>query len=205
MNGCARKGRACCAWADPRAAGEDFLDTLSRVLRAAERAAHWHSEQRRKGAAQEPYVNHLLEVARLVAEATGGADPDLVVAALLHDAVEDQPVSRAAIAQEFGEDVAALVMEVTDDKTLPKEQRKRLQVEHAPEKTPRAAILKLADKTSNLTALALSPPANWNAARRLAYVQWARNVAAGLRVENPWLRSRFADAADAAERAARGA
>ncbi len=185
--------------------GREVLDTISTVLRAAERAAHWHTEQRRKGAAQEPYINHLLEVARLVAEATGGADTNLVIAALLHDAVEDQPVSRAAIAQEFGEDVAALVMEVTDDKTLPKVQRKRLQVEHAAEKSPRAAILKLADKTSNLTALALSPPASWSAARRLDYVQWARDVAAGLKVENPWLQSRFADAADAAERAARGA
>ena len=183
--------------------GDRILHTLTAVLKAAERAAHWHAPQRRKGAAQEPYINHLLEVARLVAEATGGDDPNLVVAALLHDAIEDQPVSRAAIAQEFGEDVAALVMEVTDDKTLPKQQRKRLQIEHAPTLSPRAAILKLADKTSNLTALAVSPPADWNTARRLEYVQWGRDVVAGLKVKNPWLAGRFADAADAAERAAR--
>ncbi len=186
------------------AAGRHVLNTLTTVLKAAERAAHWHSAQRRKGTAQEPYINHLLEVARLVAEATGGHDPNLVVAALLHDAIEDQPVSRAAIAQEFGEDVAALVMEATDDKSLPKEQRKRLQVEHAAEKSPRAALLKLADKTSNLATMAVSPPANWGMSRRLEYVQWARDVAAGLRVENAWLQERFADAADAAERAARG-
>lgn len=179
------------------------MENLTLVLTAAERAAHWHSAQRRKGAAKEPYVNHLLEVARLVAEATGGGDPDLVVAALLHDAIEDQPVSRAAIAEAFGEAVAALVMEVTDDKSLPKEQRKRLQVEQAADKSPRAALLKLADKTSNLGALAVSPPASWGRSRRLAYVQWARDVAAGLRVENAWLRERFADAAEAAERAAR--
>ena len=176
---------------------------MTAVLKAAERAAHWHAAQRRKGVAQEPYVNHLLEVARLVAEATNGSDPDLVAAALLHDAVEDQEVSRAAIAQEFGEDVAALVMEVTDDKTLPKQQRKRLQVEHAADKSPRAALLKLADKTSNLLAMAVSPPADWTIERRLDYVRWGREVVAGLKVDNPWLQERFADAADAAERAAR--
>ena len=179
------------------------MDTLTAVLKAAERAAHWHAAQRRKGTAQEPYINHLIEVARLVAEATDGGDANLVVAALLHDAIEDQPVSRAAIVAEFGEDVAALVVEVTDDKTLPKQQRKRLQVEHAPSLSSRAAILKLADKTSNLTALTVSPPADWNAARRLEYVQWGRDVAARLKVENAWLQERFANAADAAERAAR--
>src|SRR5690242_3521732 len=105
---------------------------LVSVLRAADAAARWHVDQRRKGAAREPYVNHLLEVASLVAEATGGADPDLVVAALLHDAMEDQGVSRELIAAEYGADVAGLVAEVTDDKALPKAERKRLQVEHAP-------------------------------------------------------------------------
>jgi (p)ppGpp synthase/HD superfamily hydrolase len=172
-------------------------------MKAADRAAHWHVGQRRKGAAQEPYINHLIEVARLVAEATGGKDPNLVVAALLHDAVEDQPVSRATVAEEFGEDVASLVLEVTDDKSLPKQERKRRQVEHAPALSPRAALLKLADKTSNLTALAVSPPADWKRARRLDYVQWGRDVVAGLKVTNPWLEERFREAADAAERAAR--
>jgi guanosine-3',5'-bis(diphosphate) 3'-pyrophosphohydrolase len=61
--------------------------------------------QRRKGAAEEPYINHLLEVATLVAEATDGKDPDLVIAALLHDAIEDQEVPRDVIAQAFGEGI----------------------------------------------------------------------------------------------------
>jgi (p)ppGpp synthase/HD superfamily hydrolase len=179
------------------------LDTITTVLKAAERAAQWHTTQRRKGAAQEPYINHLIEVARLVAEATGGKDPSLVVAALLHDAIEDQPVSAAALEAEFGADVTALVLEVTDDKSLPKKERKRRQVEHAPHLSGRAALLKLADKTSNLTALAQSPPANWDTARRLEYVQWGRDVAARLKVANPWLEGRFAAAAELAERAAR--
>src|ERR1017187_2217019 len=95
-----------------------------KVLRAADAAARWHVHQRRKGSAQEPYINHLLEVASLVAEATHGKDSDLVIAALLHDAIEDCEVPYELIEREFGERVASLVNEVTDDKTLAKEERK---------------------------------------------------------------------------------
>src|ERR1700722_13225598 len=92
------------------------------VLRAADMAARWHVHQRRKGVAQEPYINHLLEVASLVAEATDGTDPHLVIAALLHDAIEDQGVRSKTLAGEFGEHVADIVIEVSDDKALPNEE-----------------------------------------------------------------------------------
>src|SRR5277367_5881524 len=124
-----------------------------KVLRAADAAARWHVHQRRKGAAKEPYINHLLEVATLVAEATEGKDENLVIAALLHDAIEDCLVPHELIAKSFGADVANLVAEVTDDKTLEKGERKKRQVENAHKKSDRAKVLKLADKTSNLRAL----------------------------------------------------
>jgi hypothetical protein len=108
------------------------------VLRAADAAARWHLHQRRKGTAQEPYINHVLEVASLVAAATYGQDPELVIAALLHDANEDQEVPSELIAREFGDRVAAIVAEVTDNKSLDKAERKRLQVELAPKKTDAA-------------------------------------------------------------------
>ena len=173
------------------------------ILRAAETAARWHRDQRRKGAAQEPYINHLLEVARLVGEATEGADTNLVVAALLHDAVEDCEISPGTIEAEFGADVRALVMAVTDDKALPKAVRKQLQIDHAAEAAPRVKLLKLADKTSNLRALAASPPANWPVERRLEYVAWARAVVAGVRGTHAGLEALFDAAAKEAERAAR--
>ncbi len=173
------------------------------VLKAADAAARWHAHQRRKGTAAEPYVNHLLEAASLVAEATGGEDPNLVAAALLHDAVEDQQISPALIADMWGEDVAGLVMEVTDDKSLDKATQKRLQVENAPHKSRRAKIIKLADKISNLRALAASPPSDWSVTRRLEYVTWARDVAKGLRGANPWLEAEFDKAANEAEAAIR--
>ncbi|MDI2073066.1 HD domain-containing protein [Bradyrhizobium sp. Mp27] len=170
------------------------------VLRAANAAARWHVHQRRKGAAQEPYVNHLLEVASLVADATQGQDPELVVAALLHDAIEDQEVPSDLIAREFGTRVAALIAEVTDDKSLDKAERKRLQVEHAPKKTDAAKLIKLADKTSNVRAIAFAPSPDWSVRRRLEYIDWAKKVVQGLRGASPWLEEQFDRAVEDAER-----
>jgi GTP diphosphokinase / guanosine-3',5'-bis(diphosphate) 3'-diphosphatase len=175
------------------------MNGLVTVMRAADAAARWHVKQRRKGAAQEPYVTHLLEVAMLVAEATAGADTNLIVAALLHDTIEDQGVTREEIAAQFNDDVAALVVEVTDDKRLPKADRKRLQIKHAPNLTPRAEILKLADKISNLRSVATSPPADWPMQRRSDYVTWITEVVRGLRGTSSLLEQEFDRAvADAA-------
>jgi GTP diphosphokinase / guanosine-3',5'-bis(diphosphate) 3'-diphosphatase len=125
---------------------------------AARRAqVRWHVHQRRKGPAEEPYINHLVEVALLlVADATKGKDTTLVITALLHDAIEDCKVPRELIAQTFGEDVASLVEEVTDDKSLAKDVRKDKQVKTAATKSSRAKIVKFADKVSNLRAIATS-------------------------------------------------
>jgi GTP diphosphokinase / guanosine-3',5'-bis(diphosphate) 3'-diphosphatase len=171
------------------------------VLRAADAAARWHVHQRRKGAAKEPYINHLLEVATLVAEATEGTDPNLVVAALLHDAIEDCDVPIKIIADTFGTDVADLVKEVTDDKTIPKEEQKKRQVESADRKSDRAKTLKLADKTSNIRALISSPAVDWSVRRKIDYIEWGRQVVEGLRGVNPYLEDEFDNAAWAAEQA----
>jgi (p)ppGpp synthase/HD superfamily hydrolase len=170
------------------------------VLRAADAAARWHVHQKRKGASQEPYINHLLEVASLVAEATQGNDPKMIIAALLHDAIEDQEVPREMIAQEFGEVVADLVEELTDNKQLPKDERKRKQIETAPQKSDSAKRIKLADKISNIRAITFSPPSDWSVKRRLEYVRWAKDVVAGLRGASPSLEEQFDHAAEEAER-----
>lgn len=170
------------------------------VLRAADMAARWHVDQRRKGIAAEPYINHLLEVASLVTEATGGTHPDVVIAALLHDAVEDQGVTLGTLAAEFGQRVADIVSEVTDDKFLPKAERKRLQVANASHKSREAKLIKLADKTSNLRTIAASPAAGWSVERRLEYLAWATEVVAGVRGVSPWLEGKFDEAAEQAVR-----
>lgn len=169
------------------------------VLRAADAAARWHVHQRRKGSAQEPYINHLLEVASLVAEAKHGEDPDLVIAALLHDAIEDQEVPSDLIAREFGKRVADVVKQVTDDKSLAKEERKKRQIASASKKSNEAKIIKLADKTSNMRAITFSPAPSWSVKRRLEYIGWAREVVAGLRGASPWLEQQFDHAAAEAE------
>jgi len=165
-------------------------DTLL-IARALDFAARKHVHQRRKGVDKEPYVNHLAEVARLLAEATDGADANLVAAGLLHDTIEDQGVRYEELVEAFGRDIADLVREVTDDKNLEKAERKRLQVEHAPHKSERARMLKIADKTSNLRAIRNSPPADWSAERKREYFDWAGRVVAGCRGVNDRLEAAF--------------
>jgi (p)ppGpp synthase/HD superfamily hydrolase len=154
----------------------DCLPPVRQILDAARFAAERHAAQRRKGSTALPYVNHLLEVAELLARTADYLDTNLIVAALLHDAIEDVGVTRQEIAERFGEDVASLVAEVTDDKSLPKETRKALQIEHASAKSPRAQSLSAADKISNLRSIVSSPPVGWSFERCVAYVHWARQV-----------------------------
>ena len=130
---------------------------IQAILSAAQYAAEKHANQKRKGAAAEPYLNHLIEVAHLVSTALTDPDANLVVAALLHDVIEDAGVTSAELTARFGQDVAVLVLELTDDKSLPKEERKRLQIEHAPKLSLRAQTIKLADKISNPSEHSVQP------------------------------------------------
>ncbi|MBS0489465.1 MAG: HD domain-containing protein [Proteobacteria bacterium] len=168
-----------------------LLPSVPLVLEAACFAAQRHAQQRRKGMDHEPYINHLLEVASLLAQSSDPLDVNLVVAGLLHDIVEDTHTTREEVAARFGEDVAGLVMEVTDDKTLPKQVRKDLQVQRAPHKSPRAQKLKAADKISNLRSLIISPPADWSPERRVEYVAWARRVIDGCGSLDGFLKDEF--------------
>jgi (p)ppGpp synthase/HD superfamily hydrolase len=170
------------------------LSESATLLRAAAFAARVHATHKRKGATAEPYVNHVLEVAQILAE--HGAPPEAIIAGLLHDTVEDSdkdpdPITHERLVAEFGEPVARVVAEATDDKSLPKETRKALQVKHAPHTSEAAKMLKLADKISNLRAIATAPPAGWDHGRRVEYLGWAGRVAVGLKGANPALDALF--------------
>lgn len=151
------------------------------VLRALHFAADRHRDQRRKGAEAAPYVNHLIEVAELLARVGRIEDPVLLQAAALHDTLEDTETTSGDLEREFGPAVRALVEEVTDDRRLPKAERKRLQVVHAPGLSEGAKLLKLADKISNVRAMTHTPPSTWPLERRREYLDWTEQVVAGCR------------------------
>ncbi|MEO8358113.1 MAG: HD domain-containing protein [Chloroflexota bacterium] len=161
------------------------------VLKALRFSAEKHRDQRRKDAKSSPYINHPIQVAETLWTVGGVRDAILLAAAILHDTIEDTGTQPEEIKAEFGEDVLALVLEVTDDKSLPKPVRKQLQVENAPHKTQSAKLLKLADKICNVRDVSSSPPSNWPLERQKEYLLWTEKVVAGLRGVNQSLESHY--------------
>ena len=167
------------------------MSETSLILKALEFAAARHRTQLRKGLDRTPYINHPIQVASLLANFAGETDPVLLTAAILHDVIEDTVDSVkerdeliSIISSKFGEEILALTLEVTDDKTLDKKERKRLQVVNAPHKSDNAKKLKIADKIMNLLDITENPPADWDLQRISDYFDWANNVVAGLRGVN---------------------
>ena len=161
------------------------------VLDAAAFAAQRHSTQRRKDAAASPYINHPLAVAQLIANVAQIDDPEILAAALLHDTLEDTDISAEELAERFGTKVAAFVQEVSDDKSLSKDERKRLQVVNASHHSREAQVIKIADKICNLTDIAQSPPMGWDLKRRQDYFEWAKAVVDQIRDASPELSAAF--------------
>jgi len=161
------------------------------VLRATLFAAEKHRNQRRKDADASPYINHPIALANVLANEGGVTDPEVLCAALLHDTIEDTETTADELRVAFGEAVTRIVLEVTDDKSLPKAERKRLQVEHAPHVSAPAKLVKLADKICNLRDILATPPAGWSVERKGDYFDWAAKVVAGLRGTHPQLEAVF--------------
>ncbi len=161
------------------------------VLAASAFAAHKHRDQRRKGADASPYINHPIAVANVLANEAGITDPTILAAALLHDTIEDTATTPQELEAEFGAQIAAVVAEVTDDKSLPKQERKRLQIEHAATLSEQAKLVKLADKICNVRDMSRSPPVNWSLERKAEYFVWAKQVVDAVRGVSPVLESLF--------------
>ncbi len=154
---------------------------LALLLKALAFAAHKHRDQRRKDAQASPYINHPIALADVLVNEGGVTDVEVLCAALLHDTVEDTATTHEELSDAFGSRIARIVAEVTDDKSLSKDERKRLQVEHAVRLSPEAKRVKLADKICNLRDVASQPPAHWDLPRRREYFDWAKSVVDRLR------------------------
>lgn len=161
------------------------------VLRAARFAAWKHRHQRRKGKGRLPYINHPLDLAHALWFEGQVTDPVVLAAALLHDTIEDTQTSVQELQGEFGEQIAGIVMETTDEKSLNWRVRKKLQITRARGASAQARLVKLADKICNLRSLIANPPQNWTVERQRHYFDWAKEVVDQLRGTNPDLELRF--------------
>ncbi len=175
-------------------------DSLGRIARALDLAIRAHEGQRRKDGRREPFVNHIADVARRVAESPD-VDETTLLGALLHDVAEKTSHRLPEVEEAFGPEVASVVAELTDDPSLAKRERHRKQVEHAPSMSARAKRIKLADKASKLASIATSPPSWLGRAKARRELAWAREVADALRGIDPLLEAAFDKEAALAEAA----
>lgn len=166
-------------------------DDLSLFLKALKFSAEKHRHQRRKDEPASPYINHPIEVADILWSVGQVHDVSTIIAALLHDTIEDTDTTPAELHTHFGPKVLGLVLEVSDDKSLPKQERKLKQIQHAPHLSVWAKLIKMADKICNINDVAIMPPKDWPLSRRIDYLQWADDVFAGLRGINPELEKHF--------------
>jgi guanosine-3',5'-bis(diphosphate) 3'-pyrophosphohydrolase len=160
------------------------------VMRAAIFAADKHRYQKRRDK-QTPYINHPLAVASILVHVARVKDAEVLAAALLHDTIEDTETTVEELRTVFGERVLSLVLECTDDKELPKEERKRLQVKHASSRSRDAKLIKIADKISNMSDLTDYPPVDWSRERSVNYIKWCGEVFDGLKGVNQELDELF--------------
>ncbi len=166
-------------------------DEIGLLLNALQFATIKHRHQRRKNSEAIPYINHPIEVTTTLWKIGGIREINTLMAALLHDTLEDTNTTEQEILEQFGEEVLSLVKEVTDDINLPKQQRKLTQIETAPYKSIAAKQIKLADKICNIYDIAYSPPCDWSLERRQEYLDWTVKVTAGLRGVNPALENHY--------------
>jgi len=162
---------------------------MNKILQATHFAACKHESQRRKNPAASPYINHPVEVAEHLSRIGKVDDDEILIAALLHDTIEDTETTEDEIREAFGQVVLDLVVACTDDKSLEKAERKRLQIVNAPKKSDGAKLIKIADKTCNLKSILIDPPEGWPISRQLDYFHWAEQVYAGLKGVNEHLDS----------------
>ena len=167
------------------------------IFRSLNFAAERHRHQLRKGATKVPYINHPIKVVTVLTEFLE-ENHELLSAAALHDVVEDTAKGKEeinmlseSIKEQFGAEVLKLVLEVSDDKSLPYQERKRLQVENTPFLSNEAKKIKIADKICNINDMINDPPIDWATERKIKYLEWAKKVIDGARGVNSSMEAYF--------------
>ena len=161
------------------------------LLKAIAFAAEKHRHQRRKDPEASPYINHPIDLANVLVQEGRVRDTTVLIAAILHDTLEDTETAPEELAALFGGEVSNIVMEVTDNKQLKRRKRKELQIKHGPHLTRKARLVKLADKICNLRDVASNPPARWSLRRQIEYFDWAKAVVDSIRGTHPQLERLF--------------
>jgi len=170
---------------------KENMVSVGSILRAVDFAAFKHSGQKRKGKDHSPYINHPIRVAMILWDQGSDRDLNTLQAAILHDTLEDTETTFDELSREFGKNVASIVREVTDDKSLPKAVRKQLQIEHASSLSREAKLVKLCDKICNIQDVMDDPPDDWDLSRRVEYLDWAEKVVSQLSGIHPGLERLF--------------
>jgi guanosine-3',5'-bis(diphosphate) 3'-pyrophosphohydrolase len=164
---------------------------LALILTALEFSSHKHRDQRRKDNIASPYINHPISLANVLCNEGKITNAKVICAALLHDTIEDTETTSDELKSRFGKRITNIVLEVTDNKSLPKVERKLAQIDHAKNASKRAKLVKLADKICNLRDILFTPPADWTISRKREYFDWSNAVVDQIRGTNKKLERIF--------------
>jgi guanosine-3',5'-bis(diphosphate) 3'-pyrophosphohydrolase len=173
-------------------AEQEKHDLISLLFKALAFSAEKHRTQKRKDIDKSPYINHPIALANILAQ-RWVIDENVLCAAILHDTTEDTETTADELRKHFGEKITSIVLEVSDDKSLEKEERKQLQIDHAASLSKEAKLVKLADKIANITDIINTPPAGWSKERKQEYFAWAKAVVDNLRGVHQGLEKEFDD------------
>lgn len=163
---------------------------MKEVIDAILFAATCHAGQFRKDGVT-PYINHPIEVMHLLTFTGNINDEEILIAAVLHDVIEDTDTSAEEIAERFGQNVANIVLELTDDISLSKEERKQQQLLTCKGLSPAAKLIRISDKICNVYDILYAPPGDWDLQRRKEYLAWANSVVSKINGTNEGLEKHF--------------
>ncbi|EFO18322.1 hypothetical protein LOAG_10172 [Loa loa] len=158
-----------------------FTDGISLIIEAVDLAARRHRQQRRKDAAQTPYVNHPIGVAYILTSEGQITDTTTIIAAILHDIVEHTKTTDEEIRKMFGDEIADIVKECTMVRSMKREARMKSELEKASKLSHKAKLVQLADKLNNIRDIERGTPLGWTKQHVTEYIIFAKDLLSKIR------------------------